>query len=185
MNYRLIKNFNDKQYDKLKEIYEYSFPSEEKKPFEMIEEASQRKKAQIYGIVDSSHTLLGLLITLDGENLQLIDYFAIDSDNRGQSIGSSALELFKKQDPARKILLEIEDPDEPEISPYEKDLRLARKRFYEHSGFEIMPYTIYLFGVQMKILTINGQVSFKDYKALLQQALLFDLDSYVILKEEV
>ena len=185
MKYKLIQNLNNQQYQKLKEIYEYSFPSEEKKPFEMIEKLAEADKSQIFGIVDSEGSLLGLLITIEGENLQLIDYFAIDSDSRGQSIGSAALELFKKIDSSRKILLEIEEPDEAEISPYEKGIRLARKRFYHHAGFTLMPYTITLFGVQMKILSVNGEVSFDEYKNLLHQALSFNLDPYVLLKEEV
>lgn len=185
MNYRLKQNFDDKQYETLKEIYEYSFPSEEKKPFEMIEEAKKKDKAKVFGIVDDKDLLLGLLITIEGKKLQLIDYFAIDENNRGQNIGTAALDLFKKMEPQRILLLEIEDPDEMEISPYEKDLRQARRRFYEHSGFAVMPYTIMLFGVQMKILALNGEVSFNEYKDLLQQALSFNLDSYVVLKEEV
>ena len=58
-------------------------------------------------------------------------------------------------------MLEIED-DENAGAENLAD-RIRRRKFYLRSGMVEMPYKVWLFGVDMKILTFGDFISFEEY----------------------
>lgn len=162
MKISLETNLNENQLNKVKEIYNYSFPDYERKPFEVIEQAKENGFSEIFGILADGE-IAGLLTTIDNESLRLIDYYAIDCERRNQNIGSLAMQTFFKENPDRTIFLEIEDPFDKRA--VENDVR--RMNFYFSLGYRMMDYAIRLFGVPMRILSYGGSVSFDAYYALL------------------
>lgn len=174
----LRKPQNDQERSQLLKLYTEAFPDSERKPFEMIRTHEKNGMASIHGIFDPDFA--GLLITLQAnKDLYLIDYLATEPSRRSTGVGSQALAMFEKAHPHIPVIIEIEDPsvdNDPD--------KLRRQDFYFRNGFSQMPYTIGLFGVQMRILVRNGTVTFDQYKDLQMQVLGTRADKYVQLIEK-
>lgn len=150
-----LKNF--------KKLYTAAFPKEERKPFKMITDMHKIGKADMLKIESETGEFLGLAFLVLDEGLVLLDYFAIEEEQRCHGYGRLALELIKERYQGTPILIEIEDPNED--SP-NKSERLRRLNFYKECGMEINPFQITLFGVNMIMLSHGGTVTFEDYKKL-------------------
>ncbi len=120
---------------------------------------------ELLTVEDGNGTFLGLIITILHNDIVLLDYFAISSASRGKGIGSKVLSLLQNRYPGRRILLEIEDPEEPCKNRAE---RLRRKEFYLRNGFLVQDYKVWLFGVKMLILTNRTIVSFDEYHEIFE-----------------
>ena len=102
----------------------------------------------------------GLAIMILHGDLALLDYLAIAPAQRGKGIGSFVLATLKERYQERRLLLEIEDPEEPCNNPEE---RIRRKGFYLRNGMKPMDYRVWLFGVKMLVLTHPSPVSYEEY----------------------
>ena len=65
-----------KNYDKIKKLYEESFPKEEKKPFDLILQKQKENLVEILSI-ESNNVFLGLIICAKYKDSVLLDYFAL------------------------------------------------------------------------------------------------------------
>ena len=70
---------------------------------------------------------MGLAITVLYQDMVLLDYFAIHRSCRGKNYGSQALQMLKEWYQDRRLILEIELPDENASNRKE---RIRRKQFY-------------------------------------------------------
>ncbi len=109
---------------------------------------------------DEKGTFLGIVITILHKDLVLLDYLAVAPKHRGQGVGSEILQLLKTRYAGKRILLEIEDPDE---ECKNKSDRLRRKDFYLRNGLSVQDYKVWLFGIKMLILAMDRPVSFDEY----------------------
>ena len=112
--------------------------------------------------------LLGIFINKCCGDIAFVLYFAMDSGLRGKGYGSQALRLLQQRYQGKRILLEIEEPEE--AAP-EDDLKKARKRFYLRQGMRETGIQVMYCGVPMELLTYNGTVTFAEYYHLYAQAL--------------
>lgn len=144
----------------LKRLYRAAFPICEKKPFGLILKKRNEGTMELMTIEDGNGTFLGLVITILHKDIVLLDYFAISPNLRGNGIGSNVLSLLKDRYSGKRILLEIEDPEEPCKNRKE---RLRRKDFYLRNGLSVQDYKVWLFGVKMLILTNGTAISFDEY----------------------
>ncbi len=85
-------------------------------------------------------------LRVPGEELVLLDYYAIFPALRGQNLGSRGLNLLRAQYP-RGIFLEAEAPEAAD-TPEERAARQRRVAFYQRAGFLPCPFENSVFGVQ-------------------------------------
>lgn len=174
----MILNANPQQKTmrELRALYEKTFPRSEKKPFFVILRKRRKGTMEILSVEDENGVFLGFAITILHKDIVLLDYFAISPTCRGQGIGTKVLALLEERYAGKRILLEIEDPDEPADNTAE---RLRRREFYLRNGLTIQNYKVWLFGVKMLILTNRRTVTFEEYHEIFEQVFSLKLSKNV------
>ncbi len=150
--------------DEINNLYIEAFPKAERKPMKQIIKVCQNGYGRIIPILLDDE-FVGMFITLDsdGDDILLIDYFAIKSDYRGLSLGSKAIDLLNKME-NKTIIIEIE----PCVSDANNLLqRQKRKKFYENLGFKQTDINISWFGVDLELMSLNKIIDFNHYMDLL------------------
>lgn len=157
--------FEEKQLENVKKLYEAAFPPSEKKPFADILAKRAEGCVEVLAIEDDKKRFRGLIITMLYQDMVLIDYFAIEEENRGSGIGSDILKLFFNRYKDKRVFLEIESTVSEQSKDYE--VRLRRKAFYEKNGLNAQDYLIELYGIEMEIMAFECKISFEEYHELL------------------
>ena len=135
MNFQ-IKRIDEvlQDYSQIKELYEESFPKNERFPFNYL--ISQSKKENInFDIIYEEEKLIGISYIIVEGDFAFILYFAVNNKYRGNGYGTKIIKYRKEKYNKYTILLEIEEIVTNSVN-YEQ--RLKRKSFYERNGF----YTI-------------------------------------------
>lgn len=152
------------------DLYQKAFPAEERKPFSLIERKTAMGYMEIL-VLREDGKRCGLAITALGQNIVLLDYFAISEDYRGEGLGSDALQLLKELYSENQFFLEIEEPDAAQPNAEE---RVRRKNFYLRNGMLETGIRVSLFGVKMELLASLPGLRFEQceevYRELLGRA---------------
>ena len=146
----------------IRKLYRFAFPLNEKKPFWLIKSKYEKGQTDVW-VLERAEVFSGFAITMNGDDLVLLDYFAVSSDRRGCGVGSEALAALREKYNDRRFFLEIESVDKP--SPKLSE-RLRRKKFYLANGMQELGVKVKLFGVDMELLGHNCEVSFEEYRNL-------------------
>ena len=126
------------------------FHPDELKPLAMIRAAIQRGEYAACGIfADKQRVGYAFFVQLPG--MQLLDYFAVSPEKRGNGIGSRFLHLLAAQT-NDCLLLETEDPT---FIPDETAAR--RLRFYLRSGCRDTGVRAEIWGVPYRVLLLAGE----------------------------
>ena len=141
-------------------LYHRAFPLGEKKPFGVMVKKRKEGSMELMTAENDKGSFLGIVITILHKDMVLLDYFAVSPTHRGQGVGSEVLKLLEERYHGKRILLEIEDPEEPCKN---KEDRLRRKAFYLRNGLTAQDYKVWLFGIKMLILTNGTSISFEEY----------------------
>ncbi len=149
----------------IRQLYREAFPRSERKPFWLIRRKAHQGIAELL-VVRSDGAFAGLVVTLLHGDLVLLDYFAIKPECRGQGLGGQTLALLRERYAGRRIVLEIEPPDEASDNA---EQRARRKAFYLRHGFSETGIGVRLFGVVFALLCTGGDVGFREYEALLRR----------------
>jgi len=139
-----------------------AFPSCERKPLSVIRYKQHKKAADVW-VVEDEEEFVGLAITMNGPDLVLLDYFAIDDFKRGKGYGSKALKLLQETYEDYRFFLEIERTD---VEADNIEERKRRKSFYLQNGMMELKVHAVLFGVEMELLGYQCKVSFEEYRNL-------------------
>lgn len=142
-------------------LYLAAFPAAERKPFGMIVSMYRKGKTDIW-CVERKGRFTGLAMTINGEDMILLDYFAVLKAHRGEGIGSAALKELQRVYGNKGLFVEIESTYEN--APNQAQ-RVRRKHFYLSSGLEELNAKVKLFGVNMELLGIRCQLDYDGYKA--------------------
>ncbi|MBQ7333373.1 MAG: GNAT family N-acetyltransferase [Clostridia bacterium] len=148
------------EYRRIKRLYKKAFPLCERKPFSIIKAMQKRGKTDIWYFEDGG-AFLGFAATINGDDVVLIDYFAVETKKRGLGFGTKMLKSLVDFYKPRGIFLEIEVPYESSKN-YEE--RIRRKSFYLRAGFKPMNTYAKLFGVDMELLSIGCMLDFDEYR---------------------
>ncbi len=153
-----IDRSDDIMLDRVRGLYETSFPEEERRPWrsilDMIDSRSPFFRMRV--ILSDEKKFLGFLTTWNLPSTLYIEHFAVEKAARGSGIGSLVLSALKVSEAETPIVLEVELPgDSPEA-----ERRIA---FYERNGFEAMrdypyyqpPYRPDLESVPMMLMTTS------------------------------
>lgn len=146
------------------------FPSDELKPFSMIEKLWNNKCYFGYGFYeteiqekcDEDETekpedvlrAYAFLMADKSENMLLLDYFAVCEAARGNGYGTAALALLKEGCMEwGGMIFEVEDEDSAE-SEEEKLIRKNRIAFYEKCGVIMTDIKSHVYGVDYKLMVM-------------------------------
>lgn len=141
-------------------LYRSAFPAAERKPFWMIRSMYRKGKTDIW-CVERGGSFLGLGITINSQDLILLDYFAVVGTHRCEGVGSKALAALMEQYAGKGFFLEIECVEGAgDMAP----LRQRRKRFYLKAGLQELGVRVKLFGVDMELLGVRCQIDYERYK---------------------
>ena len=91
----------------------------------------------------------GFAITAFGQEIVLLDYFAIAEEYRGEGLGSDALLLLRELYRDNQFFLEIEELDSSQPNAME---RIRRKNFYLRNGMIETGIHVSLFNVKLELL---------------------------------
>lgn len=149
------------EYIRLFHLYEQAFPRSEKKPISMILRMSKLGKSDLW-YFEEDGKFLGLAITINGAEMVLVDYFAVNSKERSRGYGERMLKLLMAHYSPRSIFLEIEIPYEWADNYSD---RVRRRRFYtEKVGLVPMNTTAKLFGIDMELLGNGRPIGYEEYR---------------------
>ena len=151
-----------KDWKKIKKLYMSAFPKCERKPLSVIRYKQHKKVADVW-VIEDADEFVGLAITMNGDDMVLLDYFAIDDVKRGKEYGSKALKMLQDKYAARRFFLEIERTDVEADNLAESK---RRKAFYLRNDMSEMGVYAKLFGVDMELLGHHCNVSFEEYRNL-------------------
>ncbi len=165
--YALVPPQNEQHWEAIRTLYERAFPASEKKPFPLMLQKEKEGSMEFLAILSESGDFCGFIINILHADLLLLDYFAIAEEKRGCGIGSQGLALLRQRYPHRRLLLEIEDPNEMGAANLQE--RIRRRDFYRRNGWNPMPYTVSLFGVPMQVLCPGETVDFPEYHQIFVQ----------------
>lgn len=146
---------------KLYALYKTAFPAAEQKPFGMVIRMYRKGKTDIWSL-EKGGKFMGLAITINGEDVILLDYFAVEKKQRGNGIGTAALQALQDHYKGKGFFLEIESTFEEAAN---KAQRQMRKRFYLSCGLQELHTRAKLFGVNMELLGVDCQMDYSKYKA--------------------
>ena len=155
----LKKAVTCKDWKQIKKLYIAAFPKCERKPLSIIWYKQHKKAAEVW-MLEEEGEFIGLAITMNGPDLVLLDYFAIEDGKRGKGYGSKALKLLHEKYVKYRLFLEIERTD---VEADNIEERKRRKAFYLQNGMTELNVHAVLFGVEMELLGYQCEVSFEEY----------------------
>ena len=158
----LKKAVSRRDWKRIKKLYMSAFPKCERKPFAIIRYKQYKRAADVWMLEDAGE-FIGLAITMNGPDLVLLDYFAIDDTKRGKGYGSKALKLLQERYAGYRFFLEIERTD---VEADNIEERKRRKSFYLQNGMTELKVHAVLFGVKMELLGYQCEVNFEEYRNL-------------------
>lgn len=134
------------------------FPSNELKPFSMIEHLHSNGCYECFGFYRQEDDILcayAFMMADTDTNMLLLDYFAVCEEFRGKGYGTAVLEKLKQDFTTwNGIIFEVEDDDTAE-SEEEALIRRGRIAFYEKSGVVMTKEKSHAFGVDYKLMMMN------------------------------
>ena len=156
MRIRITDKLTGRQMREVKKLYQRAFPKEERKPFALILKLRREGRCEILHF-SLDNEFLGLAITIRGEGLVLVDYFAVTEERRGQGVGSLMMEEVLERYTGMGVFLEIECPKG------DGGLTDRRLEFYRRAGYRELSVRVKLFGVDMILLGVRCTLSFEEY----------------------
>lgn len=153
---------SEAEWSLLKKLYTEAFPDDERKPFEMIREKHRERRSDVW-VIEEDGEFSGLAVTMNGENLVLLDYFAIREEKRGKGLGSASLRMLFEKYRGKRFFLEVESLA---VSTDNMEERRRRKQFYLNNGMTELGVSARLFGVAFELLGYDCKVSFREYFSL-------------------
>ena len=146
---------------RIRRLYGAAFPVSERKPFGIIYKMARQGKSDVWVILREGK-FAGFCATINGPELVLLDYFAVEESLRGKGVGSAALLALMEQYRGRGVFVEIEGTWEP---GEDLSLREKRKRFYLACGMEELNVKAEVFGVNMELLGVRCALDFEGYRS--------------------
>ncbi len=159
----IIRKIHSRQdWKNLRKLYQQAFPRQERKPLWVIQRMAKDGVSHIW-ILEDADTFIGIAITMNKDDLILLDYFAIAPEHRGQSFGTQALTALQNTYCNYRFFLEVERPDLPAENQQD---RIRRMAFYRRCGMQLLGIRIQLFGVEMELLGKDCSITFQEYQSV-------------------
>lgn len=125
MEFRRLSTVQHPFFQQAFDLYKISFPEHEQRLFKQQEEALSNPSYHCNIIIEND-VFIGILFYWKVGQYVYVEHFAIDTDKRGNHMGSHILNEFCNQE--NLIILEIDPPVDV--------VSLRRKNFYTRLGFK-------------------------------------------------
>lgn len=136
----------------------HDFPSNELKPFSMIEKLMNSGCYECCGFYEKENDELcayAFMMADTDTNMLLLDYFAVCEEVRERGYGSIVIELLKEDYTKWDgMIFEVEDDDTADTEE-EKKIRQRRIAFYERNGVVMTKQKSSAFGVDFKLMSLG------------------------------
>lgn len=156
MDIQLNKNISKDNLNKIKKLYHNTFPIDEQKPFDLIE---NHDDIELMSIENKDH-FSGFIVLLHYKDITVLDYFVLTDNQQGKGIGSSVLQLLISHYNNQRLLIEIENSNLPS---HDQKQRIRRKEFYLKNNLVLLPYIVNVLGVDFELLTNHTNISYDEY----------------------
>lgn len=125
------------------ELYQTSFPPEERMPVWMLKWRSHHKTVRFYSVEENGRQAAIIHLVTDGKTAYLL-YFAVEPHLRGQGCGSRVLTRLKEMLPGQAILLCVEplDPAAPNLEQRQRRLAFYKKNGFAETGYQAKEGTV-------------------------------------------
>lgn len=155
-----IKKYENKYYEQVKEIYEISFPKQER--YLELKDMINKDNTELVCLVEND-TVLGIMYLIKYKNMIFVLYLAINPNIRSKGYGSYMLKWLLENNSNKNIFLNIEEVVEIS-SDYET--RKRRMNFYIKNGFYITDYVSKEDKENFNILSNKNLIDVEEYKKL-------------------
>ena len=151
---------DSKYYFQSKELYEKSFPKNERGNFEKLLKHPDNSDALVF-IEDGAY--VGFVILFVVNDLAHIVYLAICDEKRNHGYGSKILQLLDKEYADYRIFADVEKVEE-NVKNY--DQRVRRQAFYKKNGYYPSGIEYNWHGDDYQILLNRGSLTEKEFDSL-------------------
>lgn len=153
----------------LYDLYDKSFPEQEKKPLHVMERLAADGKMEMLAMVDEDE-FVGLAINLidTEQGRALLDYYAVSPEKRSGGYGGKGLEMLLERFKGQKYIFEIEIQDEKADNAED---RKRRKAFYLRNGLKETGLFVNAYDTDFEILTPDGELTFWEYVDFLREVM--------------
>lgn len=155
-----VIKYKTKYYIQVNNIYEKSFPSEER--YANLNQLIKKPNTELYCLVDNE-VVLGIIYLIYYKEMIFILYLAINPEVRSKGYGSFLLKWCLEKYKNKKIYLNIEEVNHS-FNNYE--IRKRRLDFYLKNGFFITNYISSEESQNFNILSNHLEVDINKYKIL-------------------
>lgn len=153
----IIYEKTSRYYHDIEKLYNEAFPINERIPInEFLDTTLDNMHTYIFTY---KNNFVGFVVTLSYQNILYLLYFAMSSKYRNRGFGSQALELIKKNNNDKVLLVDIE---QEKYDSTNKLQRIKRKKFYLRSGFIPTNITYTQQNVIFEILSFGGNITEND-----------------------
>ena len=148
----------------MERLYNTAFPSDERAPFGWLVHSAKKDNVDFLACLNGEEWV-GLLYTVNYNDLSYVFYFAVDEKQRGKGYGTAILKAAKDKYSGRRLFLAIEEV-EKKYSNYNE--RIKRQRFYENVGFVCTGQKMQEASVIYDLMSIGGRIGNKEYRKLMR-----------------
>lgn len=154
MRYKSYSVYDSQGQSQIKEIYETSFPKNEKFPFWVLKQCAKENNVRLDSIIDhNTDKIIGMNFLISYDDIVYLMYVAIDKKYRNKGFGSLVLRDLILRQVDTSILLCIEKPSICD----KEDIKARRKDFYLRNGFYETGYFIKDSGVDYEFLSSSKE----------------------------
>ena len=150
--------------EKCEKLYLTAFPDYERKPIDLLYLHQTNRQSDMFAVVNDTQEFIGLVVTIHTSNTVVLEYLAVDPNQRNQNYGSKILQNLSAQYPDHHIFLEIEPINEGQAGDI---LRQRRRQFYERNGYHFLDQQVNYFTTQLELMSNqiqhHDQFIFEDY----------------------
>jgi GNAT superfamily N-acetyltransferase len=130
-------NLNANQKNNFERIYLEAFPSNERRDFNLLIKGIKSNNYFMFALViESNVSAIACIYSPINNSFALLDYFAVESNLRGNGIGSIFFRKLVENNSihAWNLLLEVEDP----LFDNDDQIKTKRIQFYENNGAKLI-----------------------------------------------
>lgn len=147
-----------KDIEAVRQIYDYSFPDDERMPFDRLLSMADANHV-LYAWYDDN-TLVGMTFTFVYDHLAYLSYICIKMDEQDHGYGSKILQALENV--YSRIVVDIE-----KIKTEQDEEQKRRKQFYMRNHFHETGVFYYIYNVDYELLSTKESVTGKEWNDLI------------------
>ena len=148
----------------LSELYERSFPDDERIPFQHL--LNTLNDERIMAAVFHEEELVGMYFLFLHRKLVYLSYICVREEDQDKGYGTAILEKIRKDYEGWRIVVDIEEVRE-EDENYAQEI--SRRHFYTKNGFVSTGVFYHIYGVDYELLSFGGNVKQEEWHELISK----------------